>query len=127
MSCATDYYKKHPEYNRRKSREWRAANPEKVKAIKDKRRYADYLTTCKRKYGITQQEFEAMLESQGQKCVICRLDLDFNVRDAKPNVDHCHKSGYVRGILCGKCNSMLGYSQDDVSILEAAIIYLGGN
>ena len=42
----------------------------------------------------------------------------------KPNIDHCHKTGLVRGLLCGHCNNLLGRCNDDVEILKNAVRYL---
>ena len=44
---------------------------------------------------------------------------------SKPlHIDHCHRSGKVRGALCGRCNSAIGFLNDDVSLLHAAVLYL---
>jgi len=125
-SCAINYYKKNPEYNRDKSRVWRLANPEKVKATKEKRKFRDYLTACRRKYNIEPTDFIALLNKQEKRCAICRCSLDYQTKDNKPHLDHCHKTLAIRGLLCRRCNSVLGYVKDDISILRAAIIYLGG-
>jgi len=72
----------------------------------------------KRKYGMTLEAFEAMLASQGGGCAICgRPDAD--------NVDHDHKTGRVRGILCFNCNIAIGQVEDDEDRLAAAMAYLG--
>ena len=78
----------------------------------------------KRKYGITQQEYEQMLESQEYKCAICGThDCGHN---ETPNllVDHDHETNEVRGLLCSSCNLMLGKAQDSIDILSRAITYL---
>ena len=72
-------------------------------------------------YGITIDEFNKILKKQEGKCVICRTD--------KPNgrgfcVDHDHKTGKVRGILCHSCNTGIGSLKDSVELLEKAIKYL---
>ena len=54
-----------------------------------------------RRYGITLDEFNQRVQQQGGMCALCQ------VRPAT-DVDHCHKTGCVRGILCGQCNRHLG-------------------
>lgn len=76
---------------------------------------------CLRKYGITLEEKEFMVDSQGGSCAICGCDFSGEV---KPNIDHCHATGKVRGILCRKCNSVLGLADDDAHRLGVAISYL---
>lgn len=76
----------------------------------------------KRHYGLTQDDFNQLLDSQGRMCQICRV--------TKPggrgrfHIDHDHKTSKIRGLLCTNCNVMLGNSKDNVSILEQAIKYL---
>lgn len=70
-------------------------------------------------YGVTPEQFEAMLTEQGGGCKICRA--------IEPlSVDHCHAKGDVRGLLCRRCNSGLGMFRDNPDFLRAAIEYLGG-
>lgn len=70
-----------------------------------------------RKYGLDGNAYAAMLTTQGGLCAICRAD-------AATSVDHCHASGLVRAVLCGRCNTMLGMGRDNPSILRAAADYL---
>lgn len=72
-----------------------------------------------------------MLESQGGVCAICGLlpqgKANGQARpDHLPNlhVDHCHKQGHVRGLLCSNCNTLLGLAKDDPETLLRAIRYL---
>jgi hypothetical protein len=69
-----------------------------------------------------------MLERQGNKCALCRQDWHgFSTSKGDlPHVDHCHRTGKVRGILCGNCNTALGRFGDDPGKLRAAIAYLEG-
>lgn len=85
--------------------------------FKEKIRYQ----ILKGKYGITADEYQRMLSEQGGVCAICRQ---------KGNrkhlaVDHCHKTGKVRGLVCSPCNGFLGRINDDIEILEAIKRYLG--
>lgn len=74
-------------------------------------------------YGLTQEQFEAMLEAQGGRCAICRTDTPGG-RDNRWHVDHCHATGKVRGLLCNGCNIGLGHFKDDPERLLAAVAYL---
>lgn len=80
----------------------------------DQRREAHLLKT----YGITIEEYEIRLDAQQGRCLICRDEL------VRPFIDHCHKLGHVRGILCQHCNSGLGFFKDNPATLERAIKYL---
>lgn len=70
-------------------------------------------------YGITKQQYDDMLIAQDGNCAICTLPM------TQPHVDHNHKTGVVRGLLCFKCNTALGKFQDNVANLKRAITYLG--
>jgi hypothetical protein len=72
-------------------------------------------------YGISLEEYDAMLDRQGGVCAICKRKPD---EGKALFVDHCHVTGRVRGLLCGKCNSVLAFGNDDPDILRAAIAYL---
>lgn len=72
-------------------------------------------------YGISAQEYDRILKNQGGRCAIC-LNLTRTIRLA---VDHDHKTGRVRGLLCKRCNhDLLGAGHDDVEMLLRAIGYL---
>lgn len=72
----------------------------------------------KKRYGMTQAEFDKRLQQQGGGCKTCgRVSEKFVV-------DHCHESGKVRGILCGACNLALGMVRDDPNTLRRMIGYL---
>lgn len=76
----------------------------------------------KRQYGIDLDTYNIMLTSQENRCLICKMSQEQEVR--KFTVDHCHKSGIVRGLLCNKCNRGLGIFKDSTSLLQSAINYL---
>jgi hypothetical protein len=69
-------------------------------------------------YGISLADYEAMLERQRGACAICKKS------DEALCVDHCHACGKVRGLLCAKCNSALGFCNDSPEHLLAAVAYL---
>lgn len=72
-----------------------------------------------RKYSITQADYEAMFYYQNGACAIC------DKKQTRPfDVDHCHITGRVRGLLCTNCNRMLGHAHDDIKRLNRAAMYL---
>ena len=75
-----------------------------------------------KKYGITLDQYQMMLESQKDVCAICKNPE--TIFQGNLAVDHCHATGKVRGLLCSKCNTTLGKVKDSVEILQAAIDYL---
>lgn len=70
-----------------------------------------------RTYGLTPEEFDIAAEVQDHRCAICR-------KKAKLHVDHNHRTGEPRGLLCFRCNTALGSFDDNVEILRSAIEYL---
>lgn len=90
---------KNPEYSKKQARDWSRK-------------------TLLKKYGLTPENFEEMLVKQSRRCAICeRL---FNKRI---NIDHCHKTGATRGLLCTGCNTALGHIEKE-NFLEQATKYL---
>ncbi len=78
----------------------------------------------KRKYGMTFDEFEAMLSDQNNACAICGTKEPSSGRDRRFHVNHDHKTGEVRGLLCKSCNIALGEVKENIHILQAMIEYL---
>ena len=85
------------------------------------RALSDKNTKLKVAYGIDLDIFQNMFTKQGNKCAICFTTLFDKFR---PSVDHCHKTGKIRGLLCNNCNRAIGLLKDDIGILYAAIRYL---
>ncbi|HEV2756189.1 MAG TPA: endonuclease VII domain-containing protein [Actinomycetota bacterium] len=71
----------------------------------------------KRRYGLTPEDFDSLLAAQGFLCPIC-------LKRPAVHVDHDHRTGKVRGILCEMCNGGLGQFRDNRQTIEAAIDYL---
>jgi len=121
---------------RETQRRWRAANPDKLReysrryASKNKERNKRWLKTrpdkalqyarasilkmrthhLKTKYGLTEEAFASLLAGQGHCCAICKT----NTNGGRAwSVDHSHVSGAIRGLLCTKCNSGLGFFNDN--------------
>lgn len=117
---------------------WRANNKAKIKNQSQKywaetykpvfaKRYADNKEFYKNKalkaaFDITLEQYNEMREAQGNACKICRKpETAFKKGLA---VDHCHKTGKVRGLLCPKCNVGLGQFQDNIEYLTLAASYV---
>lgn len=80
-----------------------------------------------RTYGITVQDYEKMFEDQQGLCKICNTEgfvMDEKRHKMRLVVDHCHSTGFIRGLLCHNCNRALGLLSDDVVRFERAIDYL---
>lgn len=80
----------------------------------------------KRNFGITLQQYEAILNSQNNKCAICGREPGQTTMKYRLAVDHCHETGVVRGLLCSDCNIGLGKLGDNVHGLRRALDYLLG-
>ena len=78
------------------------ARPERKRALRDQ--------YYRRTFGISADEFDALLEAQGGGCAICGTRPE---RVASLHLDHCHETGAIRGILCLSCNQALGHFRDD--------------
>lgn len=119
--------------------DWRKNNPDKVKITKMRYREKHRNKLCKKKtedylrlkntqgykdkylirtYGITLQTYNELLHKQGSFCLICKDSTK------KLVLDHCHKTGKIRGFLCSSCNRSLGYLNDSIDNLKQAILYL---
>lgn len=73
-----------------------------------------------KKYGITADDYMKMLEEQDYRCAICGR----SPKNRRLNIDHCHKRGHVRGLLCFSCNYGLGFFFDKIASFEKAVEYL---
>jgi hypothetical protein len=113
-----DYYEQNKERIKAASRKRRKAKPDE---IEDGR--------LQRMYGISLEDYARMLKEQGGVCKICkrpeRMRWKHKRVPMKLTVDHCHATGRVRGLLCKKCNSILGYAEDQPLVLFRAAEYLG--
>lgn len=118
------------------SKAWRDKNKEYVKEInvRSKAKRKEYYDSPERKikyrsldlerrFGLTHEDYLRMLELQGGVCAICGK-VRLNKGKYHMAIDHCHKSGKVRGILCGWCNKGLGLFDDKPEFLNKAIEYL---
>lgn len=94
---------------RARTKAWRQSNPESC-----------LNSRLKKTFGIGLSAYNKMLEQQKGCCQICNSPPGAR----RLGVDHDHQTGQVRGLLCGKCNVILGLSGDSTNILSKAIVYL---
>ena len=114
--CQIEYSKRYKEQHRDKYaaylRDWRQRNRDHYRA---------YLHAYKlRQYGLTPEEYEALLEKQDGHCAICLAPPETNKRLA---VDHDHETGAVRGLLCFRCNTSIE-TLTVPGVLHRAVEYL---
>jgi hypothetical protein len=105
----------------------RAADPVTARRLSVRRQ-------LKRFYGLTEKIYGQMFADQQGLCRVCNLQMVSQLDETRPvlkfapnevaRVDHCHKTGRVRGLLCNRCNTLLGKAEDDPKILATAARYL---
>ncbi len=118
--CNVDQREKHtkPEVKAKRlaaTRTWTAANAERSRLSHENSR-------LKRAYGISLEDYTAMLLKQGGVCAIC----EGACTSGRLSVDHCHNTGRVRGLLCRTCNTAIGLLDDSPTLVAVALKYLGG-
>lgn len=95
-------------------RAWRKKNPHRVRA-----------SHIQRLYGLTLEQYDAIRKQQKDRCAVCKTKRPGDTeRHGWFWVDHCHRTGRVRGLLCPRCNTGLGAFRDDPAMLKAALAYL---
>ena len=81
----------------------------------------------KHRYGINQEDYDALFKKQGNVCAICKGITSPKGNKTTMYVDHCHTTGKVRGILCPKCNQFLGFLETGMEqYIFEAFKYLNG-
>jgi len=80
----------------------------------------------KKHYNITLADYDQMLEKQNGVCVICGHVETRTLKgiQTRLTVDHNHKTGKIRGLLCHSCNILIGCAKDNITMLQSAINYL---
>jgi hypothetical protein len=106
----TSYYKTNRDDILARNRGWRLRNKRTVFGGK-----------LKAAFGLSLEDWDVMLVAQSGRCEVCGEPL---VKPKEPCVDHDHKTGKVRALLCGHCNLSLGHAQESVARLQALIEYI---
>ena len=122
--CKECAKKKAREYKARKRKENLAAWVQHDRAYR-KRRYHENPdraanATLQMKYGISLEGYEELLKRQNGICLLCKRPPG----KRRLSVDHNHKTGKIRGLLCNNCNRGIGHLRDDPTLLREAANYL---
>ena len=123
---ARRYGREHREERRVYEKAWRARNPDKVQKTREKHNHKVLGWLLHREYGISSGEYEALRESQGGVCAVCRTFAPTK-QHPRLSVDHDHRTKRVRGLLCSSCNFGIGHLKDDPKLLRSAAEYLRRN
>lgn len=91
---------------------------QKANRKRDPEYYRSYY--AKKSYGLSEEQLATLYEESGGRCMICSKVEGTR----KHHIDHCHKTGKVRGLLCPSCNKGLGHFEDNIETMEKAIDYL---
>lgn len=94
------YHARHEVQEQRRLRDYGRANPDKKRD-----------QHLRRKYGITLESYRSMLAEQDGRCAACGVK-------ASLVVDHCHRTGVVRALLCDRCNRMIGHAGENPEYLR---------
>ena len=78
----------------------------------------------KSRYGITLDQYSSMLKRQGNKCACCGAPKSTGFSSEVLVVDHCHKTGNIRDLLCNDCNIVLGIVKESKKHLNLLIDYI---
>ena len=122
VGYSKDYHQENKERMNKSRNAWRKENPEKVSLFRKKR-------VLRIKYGITLEDFQSLLCRQDGVCAICKKPEKQKAwgKIKMLSVDHDHKTGKVRGLLCSPCNAGLGQLMESEDVLLEAISYLSRN
>lgn len=106
----------HPEQIKNRHAKWRALNPDKV--------LDSYLKT---RFKITLLQYNELFSRQNGLCAICKRAQSTKGPLGYPKrlcVDHCHKSGKVRALLCDRCNTSLGHLEESIELIQSLANYI---
>ncbi len=110
-------YKQYSVQYKKKANIYRLKNPLRVHEYQ-----------LKRKFGITIKQYEDMFKNQKGACAICggveKTKHNITKEIRRLSIDHSHKTGKVRGLLCNACNTGLGKFKERYDLLAKAILYL---
>lgn len=96
--------------------------PIKIRQYRTSQEVRDYEKI--KRYKITQEHYEGMKKAQDNRCAICGDRQPLHINNGELNIDHDHKTGEVRGLLCNYCNTGIGMLKDNISTLKNAVKYL---
>jgi hypothetical protein len=114
---ASDWRSKNPNYKKRAAKtdaEWTKNNKWRIRS-----------KVVTRQYGLSPEDLKNLFDIQNGCCAICEKQFDkLPNTGTSPNIDHCHETNRVRGILCMNCNNALGKFEDNEQGILKALRYL---
>jgi hypothetical protein len=128
LAAKKAYYELHREDTIARVKRWQQANADRVNAVQRRRRADPQVKQqmrayhLKRTYGVSIDEYEAMLAEQDDGCGMCGRPPSEAI---SLHIDHDHRTGRIRGLLCFRCNNSLGDLEDNPDLLLAGVRYLG--
>jgi predicted TIM-barrel fold metal-dependent hydrolase len=102
----------------------KAYERERWAKLTDEKKRAKWL---KMKYDLSFEDYKTKYEEQGGRCECCSIEISITQKDnghTTACVDHNHKTGKVRGLLCNHCNRALGLLKEDIEVMKKLISYL---
>lgn len=78
----------------------------------------------KHKYGLSKEEYINLIKKSKGECCICGVKFDNRNKYSGPFVDHNHKTGKVRSVICNRCNRLIGMAEENIDIFKNIINYL---
>lgn len=115
--CIKERRQKQKEYDRAYWKKYAGKNVDKLK-----QRDTEY--NLKRKFNMSLQDYNQMLEAQTGKCAIPGCEKKRSSNGKKLAVDHCHKTGRIRGLLCNECNTSLGLLKENIQVINGLADYI---
>ncbi len=119
------YHKDYYEQNKHKG--WNKHLKSETSERREERLLAMRSYMLRRSFGLTPEQYSQMLKEQDSKCALCdetpKAKAGRHAKTAALAVDHCHKTGKVRRLLCSSCNMKLGWYESNKSQIEE---YLNG-
>lgn len=129
------YYERHKEEVKAKARQRYASTPVSDRAARRAAQYEKHGEKRRsearkqhhenpgKRFRLSKEEYEQLVKNHENKCAICGAP----PKGKRLNIDHDHKTGRVRGLLCHDCNVLLGHAKDSTEVLERASEYLKRN
>lgn len=110
---------------RQRAKEWSRNNPEKKRqhSLNWKKRNIDsvkekgFAYHINKTYGLTVEQYDQIFQNQSGCCAICN-------KNKKLWIDHDHNTGNVRGLLCPSCNTLVGYIETHIDLIEKTVEYI---
>jgi hypothetical protein len=114
------------EYYRKNKEHLNKACSERYKRNLSKERIYRRTSYLRKQWNITQEDYLKLAKLQNNQCAICNCGPSVNKkgREISFHIDHCHKTGKIRKLLCANCNRSLGYLKECPNILRKMIKYI---